>query len=385
MITLDTQFANQIIEKVQQYTDYNINIMNERGIIVASLTKERIGTFHEIALRIIEGDEDEIVVHKSENYVGTKEGVNIAFYYKNKKIGVIGITGEAEKVRPIAMILRMSMETMLEYELYKEERFKRRNLKDQLLSRVMYGENVTAEELNEYAERLNLEESFIRIPILLRFNKSAEFAEKIVADFREFHFLSKQDITSVTRHNDIIIFKHFQEDLLELLRDYKFLVAESISPVLRYLKSREIAYTTYIGSFQNQYVNYRISYDHCKWLRENIRQEGRSYFFYDYLNEYFHSFVPFSELRGIYEIFKKQLDEKEIENYMSVIGALAASNYNLSEGSKMLHVHKNTLVYRLDKLREIFGLNPILYQKDREFMANLCEYLTKTKNKQEEF
>ncbi|WP_367940415.1 sugar diacid recognition domain-containing protein, partial [Enterocloster citroniae] len=32
MVTLDTKFANKIIEKVKQYTDYNINIMNERGI-----------------------------------------------------------------------------------------------------------------------------------------------------------------------------------------------------------------------------------------------------------------------------------------------------------------------------------------------------------------
>lgn len=378
MITLDAQFANKIIEKVKQYTDYNINIMNERGIIVASLTKERIGTFHEIALRIIQGEQDEIIVDKKENFVGTREGVNTACYYKNKKIGVIGITGDPETVRPIAMILRMSMETMLEYELYKEERFQRRNLKDQLLSRVMYGEDVTEEELGEYAQRLNLDESYMRIPIILRFNKSAEFAEKIICDIRENHYLSKQDVASITRNNDIIIFRHFSENPMQLIRDYKYLVAESISAVLRYIKSRDIVYTTYVGSFQNQYVNYRVSYEHCKWLRENCREEGRSYYFYDYLDAYFHSFVPFNELRGIYEVFREQLDDKEIENYITVISALSSSNYNLSEGSKRIHVHKNTLVYRLDKVREIFGLNPILDQKDREFMANLCEYLIRT-------
>ena len=137
MITLDTEFANKIIERVKQYTDYNINIMNERGIIVASLTKERIGTFHEIALQVVQGDQDEIVVHVGDRYIGTKEGINVAFCYKNQKIGVIGITGKPEEVRPIALILRLSMETMLEYELYKEERVQRKNLKDRMLSRVM--------------------------------------------------------------------------------------------------------------------------------------------------------------------------------------------------------------------------------------------------------
>lgn len=380
MHTLDATFANQIIEKVREYTDYNINIMNERGIIVASLTRERIGTFHEIAMRIIQGDQDEIVVEKNQKYVGTREGVNIAFYYKNRKIGVIGITGDPKEVRPIAMILRMSMETMLEYEVYKEERFKRKNLKDQLLSRVMYGEDVTGEELSEYASRLQLEERYIRIPVLIRFNKSAEFAEKVVADVREYHYFSKQDITTVTRSNDMVVFKYFEEDLMQMMKEYKFLLGESISPMLRYLKSQGIPHTIYVGSFQNRYVNYRESFYHCQWLRSYCKVEGRSYYFYDYLNEYFHSFVPFEQMRGIYDIFKESMSGKEIENYLSVISALSVSNYNLAEGSKLIHVHKNTLVYRLDKLREAFGLNPIVEQSDREFMNNLCDYLAKTKD-----
>ena len=378
MVTLDTKFANKIIEKVKQYTDYNINIMNERGIIVASLTKERIGTFHEIALRIIQGNQDEIVVDKDENYIGTREGVNTAFSYKNRKIGVIGITGEPEQVKPIAMILRMSMETMLEYEIYKEERFHRRNLKDQLLSMIMYSENATEEELCGYADRLQLEEGDIRIPILIRLNQNAEFAERVLCDVRESHYFSKQDITTVTRNNDVIVFKHFEESLMQIIKEYKYLLAESISPVLRYLKSRNNTYTIYVGSFQGRYVDYRKSYSHCQWLRDHCALEGRSYYFYDYLDEYFRSFVPFDELRGIYNIFKESMNDKEIDNYMSVISALSVSNYNLVEGSKLIHVHKNTLIYRLDKLREIFGLNPVMEQRDREFMNDLCDYLVKS-------
>lgn len=379
MITLDAKFANQIIEKVQQYTKYNINIMNERGVIVASLTKDRVGTFHEVAQRIIQGTEDEIVVNYDNEYIGTKQGVNTALYYKNRKVGVIGITGDPEQVRPIAMILRMSIETMLEYEMYKEERFQRKSLRDQFLSRVMYGEDVTEDELTEYAKRLQLEEKFVRIPVILRFNKGAEFTEKVLADIREYHYLSHQDISTVTRGNDIIIFKHFNQDLMSLIGDYKIQLAESISPVLRYLKSGDIAYTIYIGSFQNQYVNYRTGYYHCNWLVSNYKQEGRSYYFYDYLNEYFHSFVPFDVLKGIFHVFMESMDQKEQENFVSVMSALTASNYNLTEGCKLIHVHRNTLVYRLDKLREVFGMNPVVDQRGRDFMGNFYEYLVKAR------
>ena len=284
-------------------------------------------------------------------------------------------------MRSIALILRLSIETMLEYEAYKEERFQRKNLKDQLLNLIMYGENVTEEKLNEYAKRLKLEERYVRIPVIFRFDQGAEFAESVIADIKEYHYLSKQDLVSVTRDNDVIVFKHFEEDLMKIFSDYKYMLGESVGAILRYLKSRDTAYTVYIGSFQDTYENYRGSYYHCKWLRDNYKLEGKSYFFYDYLNEYFRSFVPFREMRGIYEVFEKSMEEKEIESYISVISALSAADFNLVEGSRMMYVHKNTLTYRLGKLKDAFGMNPVGESKDREFMTNLCDYLIKTVKK----
>ena len=38
----------------------------------------------------------------------------------------------------------------------------------------------------------------------------------------------------------------------------------------------------------------------------------------------------------------------------------------------MLHIHKNTLVYRLDKIREVLNMNPLVNNTEREFME--CFY-----------
>ena len=73
--------------------------MNERGIIIASKDKERIGGFHEIAYKIITGDEDIIITeHEEHNYLGVKYGINMAVFYHHKKIGVIGMTGNRKSV-----------------------------------------------------------------------------------------------------------------------------------------------------------------------------------------------------------------------------------------------------------------------------------------------
>ena len=55
---IDKTFAEKFIERITRYTDFNINIMDEKGIIIASRDKKRVGQYHEIAYRLIVGTEE---------------------------------------------------------------------------------------------------------------------------------------------------------------------------------------------------------------------------------------------------------------------------------------------------------------------------------------
>ena len=59
---IDRLFAERLIDKISQFTEYNINIMGDDGIIIASRMKERVGTFHEVAFQLLKGEEDSRVV-----------------------------------------------------------------------------------------------------------------------------------------------------------------------------------------------------------------------------------------------------------------------------------------------------------------------------------
>ena len=137
---IDALLAKKFIERITQYTEYNVNIMDEKGIIIASKNTSRIGTFHEVALQIIQGDKDTIIVDNENTQFGVKKGVNMAIYYKKRKEGVIGITGNPDEVMPIALVIKMSVEVMLEHELFKYEKMQRRNLKEQLLNIILYND-----------------------------------------------------------------------------------------------------------------------------------------------------------------------------------------------------------------------------------------------------
>ena len=135
---MDTLLAKKLIDRISKFTDYNVNIMDENGIIVASRMKEREGSFHEVAFEIVKGKEDIVEVEVDNPEKGVKGGVNIAIYNNKKKTGVVGVTGKPDEVLPVAKIIKMSVEVMMEYEMYKYESLKKYNLREQLMHLIFY-------------------------------------------------------------------------------------------------------------------------------------------------------------------------------------------------------------------------------------------------------
>ena len=66
------EMAQKFIDQITDYTEYNINIMDESGVIIASRSKDRIGTYHEAADRIVRGKED-IVTRRRTGSFGAKK------------------------------------------------------------------------------------------------------------------------------------------------------------------------------------------------------------------------------------------------------------------------------------------------------------------------
>ena len=57
------------------------------------------------------------------------------------------------------------------------------------------------------------------------------------------------------------------------------------------------------------------------------------------------------------EVFKKNPIETLDEDTLETINRFFENNLNVSETSRKLYVHRNTLVYRLEKIKKITGLD----------------------------
>ena len=97
--------SQEISERIGAILNKNVNIMDEEGIIVASTDPSRIGMLHLGAQKLIERNDVEMDIYPEENLIGTKEGINVPIHIDGRTIGVIGVTGNPDELRDIALVI----------------------------------------------------------------------------------------------------------------------------------------------------------------------------------------------------------------------------------------------------------------------------------------
>ena len=86
----------------------------------------------------------------------------------------------------------------------------------------------------------------------------------------------------------------------------------------------------------------------------------------------------------IREIFGSDTLPKEIdEEILSTVQKFFENNLNISETSRQLYVHRNTLVYRIEKLQKVTGLDMRVFEDALTFkialmVSNYIQYLEST-------
>lgn len=370
---LEESIAEKVLNRLTGVTDYNINIMNEKGIIIASQDASRIGTFHEVAYNIINQQQDLIAVNSDDHFLGTRNGVNLPIVNRTKVVGVVGITGEPEQVKPLAMMLKITIEVMLEFELQEREANARRSMKELFFNQLLYQEHTDEQELIQQATKLGYEVSTNRIPILI--TASSEEESRAIADVckkRDVH--TKQDMLIRTADDDILVYLNLGTGE-HICSDYRGMVYDYLTDVIRFIRKENRSSKIYIGSIQNGLERYSQAYKHCQWLKRTHSEGQTERFFYDYVFDYLQSCIPVTELYGVFGGYVGCMDETFWKTYTGIMRVMEETNNNMVQSSKQLHMHKNTLVYQYNKIRQQLGINPMTNAKDNQFATCLSGYL----------
>ena len=368
---LDSMFAQNLVERIMRNLGYNINIMNGKGIIIASGDHKRVGDFHEVAYEVIrKGLEYKLVKPDKNNYIGVKPGINMPITYEGETIGAVGITGDPEEVFKFAYLARISVEMMIQQEYYKKHLRLKQSKHDFLCSALLF-EPLNINKLEHLVKSLRYDLTLPRVPMKLCVS-FAKDNETVLEKIKGEHLLTAQDIAMPLGDNCIAIFKEFPGNKAGKSREVILQYINSVRAVLP--EPENIMFL--VGTAQRRLREYRQVFGYLTWLEDNIKPEiGGDYFFVDYVDRYLQSIIPFQTFESIFSSYVEPVEKYGSDIFIETMAALYHSSMNINETAKRLFVHRNTVLLRIRKMKEVLGIDPIHNIKDRNFAFHLAYYV----------
>ncbi|WP_394559072.1 CdaR family transcriptional regulator [Aquipseudomonas alcaligenes] len=181
MLELDSTLAQHIVDRAMAILPHNINVMDAQGMIIGSGDPARLHTRHEGAQlvlanrRVVEIDEQTAACLR-----GVRPGVNLPLLHAEQLIGVLGITGAPDTVRPYAELVRMAAEMLVEQRQLQAERHWQRHQLETWLRQIA-DNGVSLAQLQAEAERIGLQLSWPRQLVVLELAEEGDQARALGA------------------------------------------------------------------------------------------------------------------------------------------------------------------------------------------------------------
>lgn len=135
---LDSSLAQKVVDTIAPMINRNVNIMNAHGVIIASTDVARIGSHHGSSAEAIERNQI-IRVSRSDGSAGTQPGVNVPLALNGQLCGVVGVTGAPHEVEPLAGLIALTVQLLFAQEREHSRSVRRETEARDLLSALLSG------------------------------------------------------------------------------------------------------------------------------------------------------------------------------------------------------------------------------------------------------
>lgn len=348
-----------IVGRMKEIINQDINYINTEGIIIASTDEKRIGTYHGGASRVLSGKE-EIVIRYDEEYPGARQGINLPVYFENKIVGIIGITGREEEVERYGKIIQSMTEILIKEAYIVEQKNIDRETKRQFIEELFFRRHKTDEKT--FMMRSELLGIKVDIPRVI-----------VVASIEENHrnkMLSTQYVYEKT-YNEIQGYLGFnrQNLIIQNGMNYIILLATSISkevyPLVKNIHEnieKKYGVKAYfgIGGLSSCTDEMRTSYlEAKKALDVALTFRGKCIIEYSELDiELFIDEIPQTIKQEYIQKVFKNIDANQLGEYIEFLDKYFQNNGSITKTAKELYVHKNTVQYRVKRIKTLTGYDP---------------------------
>ena len=348
MIThISHTLAQQIVNTIKDVCSYDINFINPSGTIIASTNSARIGTFHEIG-RKAAATGTTIEVAESDNFTGTRQGINMPLYHEDNLLAVIGITGSPEKVRKYAFLAqRITSLLIREQELNQYSR-RQADKKHFVIQSLIRNETDNQEYLTSCLHEFKIDLNTKKRIVLIRTNKQNPITNRSVLEQKIQQMFAQAHVCLHTFN--------YPGDFIALIEETDF---EKQNYIFKLFAKEHFDILDIAVGKPTSLFQLHTSYQSAETALHSLIISSEHYVIFDDLTlELILSTITLENQKEFLAKTIAPLNEQELhllEVYFSEEMSLAAT-------SERLFLHKNTLQYKLNAIQKKCSLNPRKFQ-----------------------
>lgn len=344
---LTKAIASEIVEQTMNRLRRNVNIMNQYGIIIASGDSSRIGDLHAGASEVLRTGEPLIVTAENMNqWQGSFPGLNLPIQFQNQIIGVIGITGHPYEIMEFGELVKMITEMMIQQAFVASQMEWKQRLKELVFDDLVHGEP-GSETVKQRLSLLGIKlEAPYQVTLIEISNDERSFKDRDMIQKLE---------NILPASNSLIGFLNVNHVFMLTSAD---VVGKKINDVIALLELWKIPFRIGVGSSVDDVAHI------CESLEESkcsLRFGSREQRIITYTEVETRAFIEQVDER-MKRLFAERILKQSSIKLIDTLEHFFAANLNIGECAKNMYIHRNSLIYRLKKIKEETGYDPQLFQ-----------------------
>ncbi|MFD0958184.1 CdaR family transcriptional regulator [Paenibacillus chungangensis] len=367
------RIGDLIVMKTKELTQLNINVMDKSGVIISSSDSERIGMLHQGAAEAVRLGE-EVTVTDTEQWVGAKPGMNMPIIFHSEVIGVIGITGEQSEVGPFGRAVRMMTELLLQQSYLTEQVELKERSKVYLAQELISQESRDREALDSLymrGELLGIDLKLPRAILLLELKFIADTRvyrihpreiealfpapeETLMAQLARGRWIVLADVSAYSSS------EHAKQSLTRIASDIRSLMLERFQAETIITIGRTCQQVQHIGQAFEEAAKLlelvRLHDDDQPVV--HVEDAGLAYV----LSE----ISAASSQRLIRQVLGELVTHPHL---LDTLQAFFDHGMNLHRTAGAISIHRNTLLYRLDRIASLTGRDPRQFHEAVNFQV----------------
>jgi carbohydrate diacid regulator len=369
--------AQTIVEKTTDIIGYPISITDEKGRIIGSTDPARIGKFHQASLEVLRKNQE--ICYEPEDVKlldNVLPGVATPLQFHHHAIGVLGIVGVPNEVKKYSLLVKSYVEMICQESFKHEMDILQTKTLDTLIHYILQYDNQQDEaDIIGYAKMLGYNLQVDRICLILDIDINISNLQCRSNNQYSLQYFQLELLDHV-RH----IFSDHKEDIITLLHLGQFFILKTVFPHETHKASLKAVHykldkfndylcknygssaSISIGNKIKGIEGIRESYENASKAmiigkRADLHPQIYVYDDWNIMLELISSEMNPGLRKKLIQSVNPLFTHDNYEVFSTTFLAYCKHNLNLSETARVLYVHRNTLVYRLEKISEITNLN----------------------------